>query len=585
MQRGRGPRERDMASIRIGTSAIELLGTIAFALGAGAFGLTAYWTFTQPMNPDEMEHLHATYLILHGLVPYTDFWQNHAPLLWLLLAPLMAIWPEHASICYAARALGLAQAIAIFLVAARIALLLGDRSPIASSGSDLSPAGDDAVEATRVAAVEATRVAAVEATKVAAVGATRVAAVEAATDRQRQRVWHLRTDQVRIVSILAVVYWGVAIPAELPIFRTDALMILCTLLAALFSLRAETSGRVGTVLLVGFFMGLGVSFSLKLLLLVTALPAATFIRDGISRRSIRTSLVYAAGCILGAIPLAAYLLTKGSSRPFYRWVVEFNAARGGGVREGYDTIWVPVLLLLFAFVAMLALGDPRRWRRVPGGTVRVMLVLTLLASVVLFPLRERAFAYYLAPVVALGVVFLAARTWNVELADRRGQLFSAFLGFGILATSLFPAVPLLWSQRDPENRLPKNLEFIQWMIDAARGQTVQCDVAAHPIYAYDLTPFYVPWQAYYALREDTKRSKMLRELLHEAGSYEETLRREEPAILSIRAFQRYVTVLQAAGLIDEAELGRVRETIQQDYRNFNDLLYVRRAEPAERLPR
>ncbi len=38
---------------------------------------------------DEVEHIHSSWLITQGLVPYRDFFQHHHPLLWYLLLPLV----------------------------------------------------------------------------------------------------------------------------------------------------------------------------------------------------------------------------------------------------------------------------------------------------------------------------------------------------------------------------------------------------------------------------------------------------------------------------------------------------------------
>jgi len=41
-------------------------------------------------NPDEFEHVHVSWCIANGMVPYRDFFEHHTPWLWYLLAPLVA---------------------------------------------------------------------------------------------------------------------------------------------------------------------------------------------------------------------------------------------------------------------------------------------------------------------------------------------------------------------------------------------------------------------------------------------------------------------------------------------------------------
>jgi 4-amino-4-deoxy-L-arabinose transferase-like glycosyltransferase len=70
-----------------------------------------------PLDPDESEHLHATWLTGQGRVPFLDFWDHHAPLFFYLLAPLTWALADRPEIYLAARALmTLAAAGALVLV-------------------------------------------------------------------------------------------------------------------------------------------------------------------------------------------------------------------------------------------------------------------------------------------------------------------------------------------------------------------------------------------------------------------------------------------------------------------------------------
>ena len=53
----------------------------------------AVWTvfFTETGNGDNVEHIHSTWLVAQGKIPYKDFFQHHNPLLWYLFAPLIKI--------------------------------------------------------------------------------------------------------------------------------------------------------------------------------------------------------------------------------------------------------------------------------------------------------------------------------------------------------------------------------------------------------------------------------------------------------------------------------------------------------------
>ncbi|MCE5215936.1 hypothetical protein LLH03_02790 [bacterium] len=52
---------------------------------------------------DEMEHMHSSWLVGHGLLPFRDFWQHHSPLLWILLGPVVRLLGHTGIVCDFAR--------------------------------------------------------------------------------------------------------------------------------------------------------------------------------------------------------------------------------------------------------------------------------------------------------------------------------------------------------------------------------------------------------------------------------------------------------------------------------------------------
>jgi len=54
----------------------------------------AYWVlfYHQPKTGDDVEHLHSTWLVFQGKIPYLDFFQHHNPLLWYLFAPIVGFF-------------------------------------------------------------------------------------------------------------------------------------------------------------------------------------------------------------------------------------------------------------------------------------------------------------------------------------------------------------------------------------------------------------------------------------------------------------------------------------------------------------
>jgi hypothetical protein len=64
------------------------------------------WSRIASLNPDEVEHLHCSWMVSQGMVPFTDFWQHHSPLLWVMLAPAFKIMPQTTLVFDISRLLG-----------------------------------------------------------------------------------------------------------------------------------------------------------------------------------------------------------------------------------------------------------------------------------------------------------------------------------------------------------------------------------------------------------------------------------------------------------------------------------------------
>ena len=77
------------------------------------------WTifYTETGNGDNVEHIHSTWLISQGKVPYRDFFQHHNPLVWYLFAPIFKMLPNAITMLDVAHAIALvAGFITLFIV-------------------------------------------------------------------------------------------------------------------------------------------------------------------------------------------------------------------------------------------------------------------------------------------------------------------------------------------------------------------------------------------------------------------------------------------------------------------------------------
>lgn len=108
-------------------------GVVAALLGLAAV-VRVGAVVNKALDPDESQHLQAAWLVAQGQVPYADFWEHHAPLLYYLLAPLTRWLAESPAVYFAARAaMTLVAAVALLLVY-RLARRLGPAPAAAGVG-------------------------------------------------------------------------------------------------------------------------------------------------------------------------------------------------------------------------------------------------------------------------------------------------------------------------------------------------------------------------------------------------------------------------------------------------------------------
>lgn len=73
---------------------------------------------------DDIEHLHASFLVFSGYVPYHDFFEHHHPLLWYILAPVIGFLPHNTlTTLYIGRLISLA----VSLIGGGFVYLIGKR--------------------------------------------------------------------------------------------------------------------------------------------------------------------------------------------------------------------------------------------------------------------------------------------------------------------------------------------------------------------------------------------------------------------------------------------------------------------------
>lgn len=82
----------------------------------------SFWTvfYTETGNGDNVEHIHATWLVAYGKVPYRDFFEHHNPLLWYIFAPIMKHFTNPMTLLDLAHTIGILGGMATFFVVYKI---------------------------------------------------------------------------------------------------------------------------------------------------------------------------------------------------------------------------------------------------------------------------------------------------------------------------------------------------------------------------------------------------------------------------------------------------------------------------------
>lgn len=91
-------------------------GLLIYALGFAVWTVMA----TETGNGDNVEHLHATWLVAYGSVPYKDFFQHHNPLLWHVFAPIVRHFTSLVRLLDFAHATGICAGILTFFTVYKI---------------------------------------------------------------------------------------------------------------------------------------------------------------------------------------------------------------------------------------------------------------------------------------------------------------------------------------------------------------------------------------------------------------------------------------------------------------------------------
>jgi hypothetical protein len=91
-----------------------------YVLAAAVTALVLWHAWFSHFNHDEIEHLHAAWLIAQGQRPFSDFLEQHHPTLWYLFAPVVGAFGSVRALVFAGRLFDLACLLAVLATFVRM---------------------------------------------------------------------------------------------------------------------------------------------------------------------------------------------------------------------------------------------------------------------------------------------------------------------------------------------------------------------------------------------------------------------------------------------------------------------------------
>jgi F0F1-type ATP synthase membrane subunit c/vacuolar-type H+-ATPase subunit K len=209
-----------------------------------SFFIRIFLTFFRRFNADEFQHLHASWMIHFGYLPYRDFWENHAPLLYFLFAPVLGFFGEGIPAVLTARSILSLIGVAIAVVVYKIARLDHDQ-------------------------------------------------------------------EIALLAVTVLSFSEIFVQKTIE-FRTDQFVVLFWLISLLFCFRSFMQKKDNLLLLSGISLGIGMLFSPKALLCLTAAAVLIVLKNRQLAGTTRKLFLLALGFIVPMIPLAIYFYSQGA---------------------------------------------------------------------------------------------------------------------------------------------------------------------------------------------------------------------------------------------------------------------------------
>jgi hypothetical protein len=332
-----------------------------------SFFVRMFLTFFRRINADEFQHLHASWMIHLGYFPYRDFWENHAPLLYFLFAPILTFFGEGIPAVLTARSSLSLMGIAIAVVVYKIARLDHD--------------------------------------------------------------W-----ETALLAVAALSFSEIFLQKTIE-FRTDQFVVLFWLIGLFFCLRSFKTKKDNLLLIAGIFLGIGMLFSPKALLCLTAIVVLIAIQNRQLAGSTRKLFIFLLGFVLPITPLAIYFYTRGALEKMVEATILKNLS--------YPDTREPSFLLLPQNLGFLLLSFIGVYFAIKNRTSLLLLLPALLLLAILVFLMPSTFsqsALTFVPIFAIyaGIALKESIAWK-----RPSKLKNlVFVMFTVITAFIIPVVAL-----------------------------------------------------------------------------------------------------------------------------------------------
>ncbi len=365
------------------------------------------------------------------------------------------------------------------------------------------------------------------------------------------------------LSVYLLIISAFAVFGQYCWLRPDLFMYFFLLIGIYASLAIPGAGVLPS-LLAGIAFGIAASFTIKQNALCLA-PLIIIFRESRRSKLVKIS-AYLGGFVLGTLPLAYYLVSRGIVSEFFTWVLKFN-----GGRLVFSTL-IPV-----PAAVMGIWGGSLLFRRVRSAhdhsafAALVFLCLTTFNALTgLAPAigggYNLGFWFIICAIAASGCSFAGLRVFFKSVRVQ------SFVLSCILVSFVFPNL-ILNLPNKYETNFMKNKEVIGRLMEYCGTETCVALVPIHPVFNLDASRLFLIWQKRFVYDYDDVKNDLKK---HDIAAQ---IRRNRPAAVVYRINGRLTVIdLLLNGLVTKPEYKELLRFFENEYtirKIGNEQFYIR----------